>query len=172
MEIWKNIPNYEGLYQVSNYGNIKSLTRWDVNLREFVPSEKIITPTDNGNGYLIISLRKNRIRKNFYVHRLVAENFIENPNNKKYVNHLDYNRKNNNYLNLEWCTQKENVLYSINNMRKPKSVVTSNTGEKYITYNAKYKRFRVCVRRKDCGYYKTLKEAICVRDKFMKEGGI
>ena len=109
-EEWKDIKDYEGLYQVSNLGNVKALDRViKDSTRERTQHIKshILKPTDNGRGYQIVSLNKNG-RKNKYVHRLVAEAFIDNPENKKEVNHKDLNKKNNCVDNLEWINQKEN----------------------------------------------------------------
>ena len=158
MEIWRDIAGYEGLYQISNKGNIKNL-------------KKLLTPTDNGNGYLIIGLSKNGKRKNYYVHRLAASAFINNPDNKPVVNHKDHNIKNNNINNLEWVTQKENVNYSIKRMCHPKSITRTNTGEKYISYRASRGLYRVIINKKEYGTYKTLKEAIIKRDSIIKGGG-
>lgn len=157
-EIWKDIKGYEGLYQVSNYGRIKS----------FIKDEKILSFCDNGNGYLYITLRKNGIRKNYYIHRLVATYFLENPFNKNVVNHKDFNIKNNNADNLEWVTQYENVIYSISNMKKRKSITHSNTGEKYISYRASKKLYRVIIDKKEYGSFKNLQEAINKRDEILK----
>lgn len=137
MEIWKDIRGYEGIYQISNHGRVKSIDRRVRNHKcgaTRTIKEHIIHSTDNGNGYQIVGLRGNGKRKNFYVHRLVAEHFIEKPDGKEYINHMDYNRANNNVANLEWCTQKENMVYSIDRLKKPKpNAKLSNTGERYIT---------------------------------------
>lgn len=172
MEIWKDIKGYEGLYQISNLGNIKSLRKWNGarGKHYYEPCERILTPTDNGYGYSIIGLQKNCIRKNHYVHRLVAEAFIPNPNNYPQINHKDYNRKNNNVDNLEWCTSKQNTQYSSVNMRKPKNnPKKSNTGERFIVYREKKKSYRVIVNKKEYGNRKTLEEAIELRNKILEE---
>lgn len=103
-EIWKDVIGYENNYQVSNLGRIKSKT-----------TRRIISTCDNKSGYLYVDLYKNNIRKRIYVHKLVAEHFIDNPENKECVNHKDKNRKNNIVDNLEWCTYKENNDYSSTN---------------------------------------------------------
>lgn len=169
MEIWKDIKNYEGLYQISNLGNVKSLVKWDVNKNDFIKSDNILTPNDNGKGYLIIGLRKNRVRKMFYIHRLVAIHFLENPDCKNFINHKDFNKHNNNIDNLEWVTQKENVNYSVDNMKHKKSVTHSNTNEKYISYRASNGRYRVVIDKKEYGTFKTLEDAIKKRDSILKE---
>lgn len=112
-EIWKDINGYEGLYQVSNLGRVKRL-RKQVNYRHgkrFI-NEKIMKIKNNGNGYMLVSLTKQKIPKNKYVHRLVAESFIPNLNNKKYINHLDGIKSNNTLENLEWCTQSDNNIHA------------------------------------------------------------
>lgn len=112
-EIWKDIKNYEGLYQISNFGNVKSFDRYviDIYKTQFIKG-KNIKPFNNGNGYMVVSLAKNGKRKNKYIHRLVAEAFLKNYNNNLTINHKDFNRKNNKYDNLEVVTQKENIMYS------------------------------------------------------------
>jgi hypothetical protein len=120
-EIWKPVKGYEGLYKVSNMGRIKSVERYMKNHSklQLVP-EKIKSPQDNGHGYLWVQLCKNSKCSYRYVHRLVAEAFIPNPDNKPQVNHLDYNKQNNCVDNLEWVTAKENNEYSMPN-RKDKT---------------------------------------------------
>lgn len=110
MEIWKDIPNYEGLYQISNLGNVKSLYR--ITNNNHIIHEKILKPQDNNNGYLVVNLYKNNKMKAKLIHRLVAKTFIDNPNNYNYINHIDKNKSNNTVNNLEWCTQSYNVIYS------------------------------------------------------------
>lgn len=105
MEVWKDIKGYEELYQVSNYGRIKSLNY------NRTKKEKIMSLNNDSWGYLIVGLYKSK-RKNFRVHRLVAETFISNPENKPQVNHIDGNKQNNIVSNLEWVTQNENMKHS------------------------------------------------------------
>lgn len=101
MEIWKDIADYEGLYQVSNRGRVKSLPR-----NGTVKVEKILTLHKDSKGSYNVSLSKNGKRKIAYVHRLVAEAFIPNPNKLPLVWHIDGNTLNNNAENLIWCTQQ------------------------------------------------------------------
>lgn len=112
-ELWLPIPNYEGYYKISNTGKIRSLTRTiiDINGREFTLKGKEKTPHISTDGYYIIGLNKDGIKKNLKVHRLVALTFIPNPNNLPFVNHKDENKLNNNVNNLEWCTQEYNNNY-------------------------------------------------------------
>lgn len=108
MEIWKDIKNYEGIYQISNLGNVRRIKF----INNIVEKGKIlILKTNNFNKYSQITLCKNGKVKMFYIHRLVAEAFIPNPENKPQVNHIDENKKNNRADNLEWCTIKYNNLY-------------------------------------------------------------
>lgn len=133
-EQWVPIEGYEGLYAISNFGNIVSLMfRNNICTK---PKVQKITPYDNGHGYLMVQLKDwNGSRKVFYVHRLVGEAFLENPHRLPVINHIDHNRSNNRADNLEWTTQKENVNYSAEKMRKPKSKGRpTNTGEKYISF--------------------------------------
>ena len=147
-EIWKDIKDFEGIYQVSNKGRIKSLERTvtgKLNSIRTLP-EKFITPTDNGKGYMVVALYKDDKRHFKKMHRLVAEAFIPNPDNKPEVNHIDGNKKNNTVENLEWNTTKENCehrqktgLGNTENARKsrmkPIECYDINTGKIISTYD-------------------------------------
>lgn len=114
MEIWKDVVGYEGLYQVSSYGNVKSVKRartiHDKRGRDFeAPIPEKILSTTQKNRYLGVMLYRNNEKKRHLVHRLVAEAFVPNPNNLNEVNHIDENTKNNNAFNLEWVTHKQNM---------------------------------------------------------------
>lgn len=102
-EVWKDIPNYEGLYQINNFGNIKSLYNYRGKNNILKPRIK--------RGYYTIGLRKDGKRKWIGIHRLLADTFIPNPNNYPVVNHKDENKLNNNLDNLEWCTVSYNNSY-------------------------------------------------------------
>lgn len=104
-EIWKDIKGYEGIYRISNTGKIWSCKR------------KIEMKQKLSKGYLLIGLYKEGIQKTFSVHRLVSKAFIENPLDKKEVNHIDENKINNKVSNLEWCTSKENANHGTRNKR-------------------------------------------------------
>ena len=95
-EVWRDVKDYEGLYQVSNLGRVIGLK-----------SGKIIKPS-LVNGYHRISLCKQNIVKNVFIHRLVAEAFVFNPDNKPYVDHINTNRTDNRVFNLHWVSKKEN----------------------------------------------------------------
>ena len=116
-EIWKDIKGYEGLYQVSNLGRIKSLTRKNV------LKERIIKGGIQKNGYRFVLLYKDKKVRIFKVHRLVAEAFIPNPNEYKEINHIDENKQNNNAENLEWCTRSYNCSYGSFNKNKVRKVL-------------------------------------------------
>lgn len=106
MEEWRTIAGYEGLYEVSNYGRIKSLQG---------KTPRILIPSNNSKGYLRVSLwDRNGKHKRRFVHRVVAEAFLEHDKMSNVVNHLDFNPHNNNADNLEWTTQKLNIQYSNN----------------------------------------------------------
>lgn len=98
-EYWRNIKDYEGLYQVSNHGRVKSLK---------YGKEKILKAGKNKKGYLYVVLCKYGVKKTFRVHRLVAEAFIPNPENKPCIDHINTDRTDNRADNLRWCTQKDN----------------------------------------------------------------
>ena len=112
-EIWKDIEGYEGLYEVSSYGRVKSLGQFvNHNYGGYAYRKgRILKPANNGQGYLQVVLYKNGYKKTFKVHRLVAEAFLDNPDNLPCVNHRDENPLNNIVSNLEWCTVKYNVNY-------------------------------------------------------------
>ena len=106
-EIWKPIKDYENEYEISNYGEVKSLARNTTKgkiLKSFLQ-----------NGYLRVMLSKNNKKRWYSIHRLVAETFILNSENKPQINHKDGNKLNNHVDNLEWCTASENIVHSINN---------------------------------------------------------
>lgn len=100
-EIWKDIKNYEGLYQVSNLGRVKSLYY----------REKILIPQKSKNGYLRVNLSKNGVVKKENIHKLVAQAFISNIDNLSQINHKNENKEDNNVNNLEWCDSKYNMNY-------------------------------------------------------------
>lgn len=114
-EIWKDIVGYEGLYQVSNLGRVKSLARVDKNKngRPLPIKERILSPRDNGVGYYGVSLCRSSIQKRCLIHRLVAQHFIENQGDKPMVNHKDGDPSNNTVSNLEWVTMRENVCHGL-----------------------------------------------------------
>lgn len=138
-EIWKDITDYEGLYQISNLGRVKSIERvttkgngFDYNVKE------IILKPYKRNSYLNLKLCKNSVYKSFDVHRLVALHFIKNENNiitHSYINHKDKNIENNNVENLEWVSNRENSSHN---------KIGKNFASKFIgvSWEATHKKFR------------------------------
>lgn len=120
-EVWKDIPEYEGLYQVSNFGRIKSLPR--KYKKRYIKKENIKSPSKLPKGYLRIGLCKEGKIKYYAIHRLVAESFISNEDNKPCVNHKDCNPSNNKVDNLEWCSYLENNNYKNHHLKRNMSSV-------------------------------------------------
>ncbi|MGA4517216.1 NUMOD4 domain-containing protein [Solibacillus silvestris] len=130
--IWKDIKGYEGYYQVSSHGQVKSLDRIVMNggfPRKIVG--RILAQTTDRDGYKHLRLRKNGGEKSFFVHRLVAEAFVINISLGEcvQVNHKDESKSNNHYSNLEWCTHEYNLNYGTRIQRTSKSVIAYNDKE-------------------------------------------
>lgn len=133
-EEWKPIKGYEGIYEVSNMGRVKSLHR---------SQGRILKQYTQDNGYVKVNLSKNGTHNTKRVHRLVATAFIPNPHNKPEVNHIDGNKENNNVDNLEWCTREYNVRHAFHN-----GLMKKNTQQKKSVIL--YKKY---------GEYKSITEA-------------
>lgn len=111
---WKDVIGFEGLYQVSDDGRVRSLPRLKIcgfNGKQSVQKGRILKPGHTNDGYAFVNLVKDGKSKPHYIHRLVAQAFLSNPNNYPVVNHKDENPSNNYYKNLEWCTQQYNINY-------------------------------------------------------------
>lgn len=150
METWKSIVGYEGLYEISNEGNVRSLfqrsNRW---------KPGILKPQKDKDGYLQVKLCKDGKGKVMKVHRLVAQAFIPNPLNLETVNHKDENKQNNAVSNLEWLSMKDNLNYGTHNQRvaeanvnhpkksKPVQMSDKSTGELLATYPSAHEAKRV-----------------------------
>lgn len=119
---WRDIEGYEGLYQVSNYGQVRGKNRKDS--RGYFIKGKILSPRIGVKGYKYIVLSKNKSQKTFYIHRLVAKAFIPNPKKLTDVHHIDENRTNNDHTNLTWLSHQDN-LNSGN--RKTKMIYTKTS---------------------------------------------
>ena len=176
--VWKDIRGYEGLYQVSNLGEIKSLNY------ARTKRSKVMSPGTDRNGYKFIYLWKNKSKERFSVHRLVANAFIPNPNNLPEVNHKNEIKCDNRLTNLEWCTREYNNNYGtarkraaqtikgkMANGKNPaaKKVICINTGEIFECireagnkYNIEASHITDCCkrRRKSCGKHPLTKERL------------
>lgn len=157
-EEWKDIKNYEGLYKISSFGCVLSLT-----------TNKILSSAASKKGYETVNLSKNGKEKTHSVHKLVASHFIDNPESKKYVNHIDYNKLNNRVDNLEWVSAKENSQWSLENNRKGQ-LKSSKAENHYInkrnnSYRFQFNRNNKIVILKT---FHTLEEAIKFRNEWFE----
>lgn len=144
-EIWKEVFGFDILYEVSNLGNVR--TRYhDEN--GYTPDYKYLKPIDNGNGYLHFVWRQSRKSKTVYVHRLVAMLFVDNPNGFYEVNHIDEDKTNNRFDNLEWCEHLYNCNYGTRNERVARKhrlkVKCCETGFVYDSVREAARRNNVC----------------------------
>lgn len=149
-EIWKDIQGYEWLYKVSNLGKVKSLDRERMTRNQYgavstrIVKGKELVPFPTLTGYLEVSLYANKERRNFLIHRLVAQTFIPNIKELLEVNHIDGNKSNNRVDNLEWCTNVENQQHAIRNgLRKVKRVCQYDLNKELIKiWNNQYEASR------------------------------
>ena len=161
-EIWKDILGYEGIYQISNYGRIKSLSREIRSRGDIVYNvkEKILNLSPSHYGYICINLSKESVVTAFKVHRLVAQAFIPNPLNLSQINHKDENKTNNfvyvnpdgsvdeSKSNLEWCDSKYNINYG--NRTRKVSIALRKKGRRVIQYS---------LNNKEIARYRSVKDA-------------
>lgn len=142
-EVWKSVKGYEGLYEVSDLGRVKSLGNGETH-----KTEHIMRTSRNCNGYVLVHLTKNGITKTFQLHRIVASAFIENEDKKPCVDHIDTNVENNRADNLRWCTDQENNLNPITREHKSLSKRGENNpnhksklvGERLARFNEAHKK--------------------------------
>lgn len=170
MEEWRDIEGYEGLYQVSNYGNVKSL-----NYRR-TGKEKMLSPNANNCGYLYVNLWKEGKMKYKQIHQLVAKAFIQNPLNLPQVNHKDENKTNNFVFvrqdgtvdqersNLEWCTQGYNNNYGTRNKRAAEARINGKRSKQVFQYSLDGTLVAIWPSTAECGrngFYITNVSACC-----------
>ena len=139
MEIWRKIEGYEGLYEVSNLGQVRSF---------YSGEAKVLKPSIDKDGYLKVNLYKNKKLYRKLIHRLVATAFIPNLDNKPQVNHIDGNKQNNAVSNLEWCTRIENIQHSwetgLRNEETKKKMSEANKGKLAGEKNPKSRKV-ICI---------------------------
>jgi hypothetical protein len=137
-EIFKSIVGYEGLYEISNLQNVKSLNRVIIrsNGQKVRIKERILKPAIGGRGYYSVVLCNDVRQRSECIHILMAKTFIPNPENKKEVNHINAITTDNRIENLEWCTHKENMTHA-----KTLGLIKYNKGEKH--YSSKLKNIDI-----------------------------
>lgn len=139
-EQWRPVKGYEGLYEVSNFGRVKSLGN------NKSRKEKILKPEKHRNGYFRVDLYKDGKVKHFYVHRLVAEAFIPNPYGFEQINHKNEDKTNNAVSNIEWCSAKYNINYGSHNKRSAASRINHPDRSKAVEAS-KYPDFsEICLK--------------------------
>lgn len=135
-EYWQDIQGYEGYYQISNYGNVKSLDRVikEKTGKTQTIKGRVLKPRINRGGYYYVGLRKNGSRATFAIHQLVAQTFLDNPDRKPTVNHINGIKTDNNVGNLEWATYSENLSHAYNSGLRT-DVSTEAMGQKNYKRN-------------------------------------
>jgi hypothetical protein len=151
-EIWKDVVNYEGLYQVSNLGRVKSIERNGTG-----KGGRILSPSDNGLGYLKVTL-KNKSNKYCYVHRLVYESFTGKQSVKGItaIDHINNDKSDNRLCNLQLISQRENKIKSTKNQLNEPNIYLVNS------------KYRLILHGKHIGYFNNLLDAITIRNNIIK----
>ena len=170
-EIWKDIVGFEGLYKISNYGNINSCKRYVPHSRfiqKLVP-EKILSLGKDKDGYLMAILCRDATKKTVKVHRLVADAFLEKTKDKNIVNHIDSKKSNNFFQNLEWVSNLENSCHS-------RLKITTSSNYVGVSFNKRDKVFRAKIRHNGkviyLGHFKNEEDAYNERCNFEKNNNI
>ena len=170
IEIWKDIIGFEGLYQISNYGNLKSCKRYvKGKIEKRIANEKLLNLCKDKDGYLMAILHRDKVRKTVKIHRLVADAFIDKIDGKNIVNHIDLNKSNNFLSNLEWVSSLENNCHSRLGMK---------SSSKYIgVYFCKRKNLfkagiKISGKRFNLGSFNTEEDAYKARVNYEKENNI
>lgn len=135
MEKWLDVVGYEGIYEISDEGRVRSKEGKTTFSKQHGTRSwkgRLLKPRPSTQGYLRVSLFKNKKRKEFLIHRLVAEAFIPNPDNKEIINHKDGNKRNNNLKNIEWCNYKDNLQHAYDNKlnKREKTIKITNKATK------------------------------------------
>lgn len=110
VEVWKTIPGNREIYLISNTGNVKTADR--IGARGRFIKGRVLSTHKNSSGYNRVAMNLDGKFKEYFIHRIVAQLFVDNPNNKSFVNHIDGNKTNNRSDNLEWCTRSENEQHA------------------------------------------------------------
>ena len=159
-EQWKPVEGYEGLYEISNLGRVKSLK---------YGKERIMKPGKDGNGYLLVHLYKNGKPKMFKVHRLVAEAFIPNPFDFSEINHINEDKTNNIVSNIEWCNRLYNSNFGTRNKRIASALSNAIEASKYEDFRTIELRF-VSTREAERNGFKHGAVSSCCRGCYHYEG--
>jgi hypothetical protein len=149
-EIWKPIKGYEGYYEVSNLGEVKSLSRKrEGNGKKGIIKERVLKNTKNGDGYLCVKFYKKGTKTTHKVHRLVAETFIKKVKGKSFINHKDGNKLNNDMENLEWCTFSENIRHAYDTGLNP-VILNLDKQNLNLLYNYRKLTIKDIAKKLDC----------------------
>jgi hypothetical protein len=170
-EIWKDIEGFEGCYQISNFGRVKSCKRYVRHPKggELLKKERILVILNCSNKYLMIKLSKENISSQFLIHRLVALHFIDNPNKKSDVNHINSIKTDNNINNLEWTSHLENISHH----RLNKICSSNYIGVSLCKKSNKWKStIRIKNKRLHLGIYQTEEQAYQARCEYEKNNNI